>query len=123
MATAMSSKSNAQSSISKIGFCSLLLLFSAYSFAPLKATASIIRDAENGIHYYCGDGNPAVIGTAKGLRIGLRGNGLLIPYSEGYWAPVPGRFGCYYRRMTAATQQSILEAIYDYCVQKRRNCF
>ena len=123
MATAMSSTSKTQPRISKIVFCWLLLSCSVYSTAPLKATASIIRDAENGIHYYCSDVSSAVIGTAKGLKIGLRGNGLLMPYSEGYWEPVPGRFGCYYRGMSAATQQSILEAIYYYCVQERRNCF
>jgi hypothetical protein len=109
--------------IARFGFFSLLISYVLHNSAAQTAAASIIRDAENGIHYYCRDGNSAVIGTAKGLSIGLRGNGLLMPYSEGYWKPVPGRLGCYYRGMSVTSQQSILEAIYYYCVQERRNCF
>jgi hypothetical protein len=126
MVSAMISTPSTQSCICRIaraGFCSLLISYALHNTAAQKAAASIIRDAENGIHYYCGDGSSAVIGTAKGLNIGLRGNGLLMPISEGYWTPVPGRFGCYYRGMSATSQQSILEAIYYYCVQERRNCF
>lgn len=107
----------------RIGLCSFFVTLFACFNTPHKVSASIVRDAENGIHYYCSDGRSFVIATAKGLNVGLSGDGLSFPFGEGNWSPMPGRFGCYYRGMSAATQQSLLKAVYYYCVQVRRNCY
>ena len=96
--------------------CGIVLL-------PSPALASIRRDVDSGIHYFCYDGYSSVYTTMNGFCSGLRGNGSSLPIQEGVWTPSAQVPGCYYREMSSATRNFFIQYIYKNCVQLRRNCF
>ena len=98
------------------------ILFSIV-FLPSPTLASIRRDVDSGIHYFCYDGYSSVYTTMKGYGSGLRGNGSSLPIQEGVWTPSAQVPGCYYREMSSATRNYFIQYIYKNCVQLRRNCF
>ena len=99
------------------------ILFSIV-FLPSPTLASIRRDLDSGMHYFCYDGSSSVYASMKGVGLGLNGNGSMLPFSEGIWTPILDSPGCYYRPMSDSTRYTLLRNLIYHCVQLRKNyCF
>jgi hypothetical protein len=91
---------------------------------PSPTLASIRRDLDSGMHYFCYDGSSSVYASMKGVGLGLKGNGSMLPFNEGIWTPILDSPGCYYRPMSDSTRYDLLRNFIKYCVVLRKNyCF
>ena len=99
------------------------ILFSIVFF-PSPTLASIRRDLDSGMHYFCYDGSSSVYASMKGVGLGLNGNGSMLPFNEGIWTPILDSPGCYYRPMSDSTRYALLRNFIKYCALLRKNyCF